>query len=84
MSKKPDFSINISNKEKRLLEAKKALEKEEEIPTERTVQTTLLIEASLRYKVTEIINKRKLLGIKPDTVTGIIKEALKEFVEKNT
>jgi len=80
MSKKPSFK---TTKEQRLLEAKQELREEAKLfSDEKTVQTTLIIEASLLYAVKEIALNRKRTGTKPDTVTGIIREALKELVEK--
>ena len=80
MSKKPVFS---TNKQQRLHEAKIELDREEtEKVSTKTVQTTLVIEAPLLYAVKEVILKRKKAGIKPDTVTGIIKDALQHIVNK--
>lgn len=80
MSKKPNFT---TTKEQRLLKAKQELQNEDGQPiSDRTVQTTLVIKASLLYAVKEIALRRKQIGVKPDTVTGIIKEALKEIVSK--
>lgn len=83
MSKKPIFS---TTKEKRLAEAKQELEKEikDKDTSEKTVQTTVVLEATLLYAVKEIALKRKQEGVKPDNVTGIIKHALKELVTKES
>ena len=79
MSKKPKFE---TSKEQRLLKAKQELYEEGQTNIERTVQTTLIIESSLLFAVKEIALKRKQAGKKPDTVTGIIRQALKEIVGK--
>lgn len=78
MSKKPSFE---TSKKQRLLKAKKELQ-QEQTNSDRTVQTTLVVEASLFFAVKEIALKRKQSGTKPDTVTGIIRQALKEIVGK--
>jgi hypothetical protein len=84
MNKKPSFA---TTKEKRLLEAQQELEQETATETgknlaKKTIQTTLVIEADLHYAIQEIGLKRKRAGIKPHTLTGIIKDALKEIVMK--
>lgn len=83
MSKKPNFS---TAKEKRLLEAKQELENETTDEPKsnkvRTIQTTLILEEDLHYAIKEISLKRKRAGVKPDTLTGIVKKALQEIVEK--
>jgi hypothetical protein len=81
MNKKPNFS---TSKESRLFEAKKELQQESDNATisSKIISTTLSIESSLLYAVKEIALKRKISGIKPNTVTGIIKESLKEIVKK--
>lgn len=79
MRKKPSFE---TSKKQRLLKAKQELQKEEQTNADRTVQTTLVVEASLLFSVKEIALKRKQAGTKPDTVTGIIRQALKEIVGK--
>lgn len=78
MIKKPSFE---TSKKQRLLKAKKELQ-QEQTNSDRTVQTTLVVEASLFFAVKEIALKRKQAGTKPDTVTGIIRQALKEIVGK--
>ena len=79
MSKKPNF---ITTKEQRLLKAQQELQNEEREPTaNKMVQTTLIIEAPLLYAVKEIALKRKQAGIKPNTVTGIIKGALRDIIK---
>lgn len=80
MSKKPIFS---TEKEKKLFHAKRELEMEDrQSDSSKTVQTTLVIEANLLYSVKEIALKRKQAGVKPDTVTGMIRDALKEIVTR--
>ena len=79
MSKKMN---STTPKKRRLSNTKQEQGDEEQRPTsEKIVQTTLLIEASLLYAVKGIALKRKQAGIKPDTVTGIIKDALTEIVK---
>jgi hypothetical protein len=81
MSKKPSFS---TARDQRLTKAKYELDKEEqELNTHETIRTTLSIEAPLLFAVKEIALKRKKSGTKPNTVTGIIKEALKEIIARN-
>jgi len=80
MTKKPSFTIS---KEKRLTEAKKELESESiETGNVGTKQTTVMLEAELLYAAKEVALKRKRAGIEPNTLTGIIREALKEIVKK--
>lgn len=81
MSKKPSFTIN---KEQRLLEAKKQLEQEDEQLTYegKATQTTLILEESLLYDVKEVLLKRKRTKTKPYTLTGLVREYLKEIVAK--
>jgi hypothetical protein len=77
MSKKPDFETARGN---RLLRAKHELNAENK--NDKPVKTTLVIESSLLFAVKEIALKRKQAGKKPDTVTSIIREALKEVISK--
>ena len=81
MRKKPNFT---TSKEERLLKAQQELQNENPQPTSnnKMVQTTLVVEATLLYAVKEIALKRKQAGAKPDTVTGIIKDALRDIVKK--
>jgi len=79
MSKKPNF---LTDKEKRLLEAKYELDKEKGIKEEKTVQTSLVVDANLLYAIKEIALKRKQTDKKPDTVSGIMREALKEILSR--
>ncbi len=80
MSKKPSFSVS---KEKRLTTAKKELESEifneENAPLK---QTTIMLESELLYAVKEVALKRKRAGIEPNTLVGMIRDALKEIVDK--
>ena len=80
MSKKPSFSLS---KEKRLTTAKKELESEvsneENTPLK---QTTIMLESDLLYAIKEVALKRKRAGIEPNTLVGIIRDALKEIVAK--
>ncbi len=80
MSKKPSLT---TSKETRLKEAKKELDLED-VETSRveTKQTTVILEANLLYAAKEVALKRKKLGIEPNTVTGMIRQALKEIVDK--
>ena len=81
MSKKPNFKTNL---EKRLVKAKEELKQEKGIKNVETKQTTIVLEADLLYAAKEVALKRKRLGIEPSTVTGMIREALKEIVEKSS
>ena len=79
MSKNPKFT---KTKEQRLPKAQQELQNEEQKPTtNKMVQTTLVIEAALLYSVKEVALKRKQAGTKPDTVTGIIRDALRNIIE---
>jgi AraC-like DNA-binding protein len=80
MTKKPTF---LTTRDQRLHEAKQELENEEQsmVPS-KTVQTTIILDASLFFTIKEIALKRKQAGVKPDTVTGIIKNALEEIVKQ--
>lgn len=80
MIKKPSFEIS---KEKRLSKAKKELELEDNESSEKkTKQTTVVLEAELLYAVQEVALKRKREGVEPNTLKGMIKEALKKIVER--
>lgn len=82
MSKKPNFS---TAKEKRLFEAKQELENELTETSKNnkveTIQTTLILEARLHYDIKKICLERKKAGIKPNTLTGMVKKALQDIVE---
>lgn len=80
MNRKPNFSIN---REQRLKEAQKQLEQEEQLTYEgKTTQTTLVLEESLLYDVKEILLKRKRDGIKPYSLSAVMRKYLKELVKK--
>ena len=83
MSKKPDFE---TNREKRLIQVQKELEEElfenDKNSLKKTIQTTLVVETELHHAIQEIGLRRRRRGIKPYTLTGIIKEALKEIIAK--
>lgn len=81
MSKKPTF---ITTREQRLAAAKQELQNEEKqlSSDEQTVQTTLILEESLLYEVKDVLLQRKKAKIKPDTLTGVVREFLKEWVSK--
>lgn len=80
MSKKPSLT---TSKETRLKEAKKELDLEDiETSNVETKQTTVILEADLLYAAKEVALKRKKLGIEPNTVTGMIRQALQEIVNK--
>lgn len=74
----------VMDKKQRLTEAKEELSAEVEIaavPQQKTVsqsltRTSLSLEADLLYGVQEMALKRKKNGQKPDTVSGIMREAL--------
>lgn len=80
MSKKPTLTI----KEKRLADAKKELEAEGVDASVGTIKTTFVLEADLMFAVKEILLARKKRGIKPNSITGIIREALKNIVINKT
>ena len=80
MSKKPSLTIS---KTKRLKDAKKELNLENiDSNTVKTKQTTVILEADLLYATKEIALKRKRAGIEPNTVTGMIRKALQDIVDK--
>ena len=80
MSKKPSLT---ASKGARLKETKKELDLENtETTNVETKQTTVILDASLLYAAKEVALKRKKLGIEPNTVTGMIRQALKEIVDK--
>lgn len=83
MSKKPIFE---TNREKRLIEVQKELDEESFEETQdnvkKTIQTTLVIEADLHHAIQEIGLKRRRVGMKPYTLAGIVREALKDIVAK--
>lgn len=82
MSKKPSLT---SSKKNRLSEAKKELEAENaEINKNETKQTTIILEADLLYAAKEVALKRKKAGIEPNTITGMIRHALLEIVNKES
>lgn len=80
MIKKPAFTVS---KEKRLSKAKKELEREDTSTSHiEKKQTTVILEANLLYAAKEVALKRKKLGIEPNTLTGMIRKALKDIVDK--
>ena len=79
MGKKP--SLTISN-EKKLESAKRELLEEVGKTTTELKRTTVILEPDLLYSVREIGIKRKRIGIVPNTLTGIVSEALQDFVNK--
>lgn len=80
MSKKPAFKTRLNN---RINEAKKELDLEKKYTDNiETKQTTVILEASLLYAAKEVALKRKRAGIKPNTITGMIRDALREIVHK--
>ncbi len=80
MSRKPSLTVS---KEKRLKDAKKELNLEDiDTSNIETKQTTVILEADLLYAVKEVALKRKRAGIEPNTVTGMIRKALKDIVDK--
>lgn len=80
MSKKPSLT---TSKEARLKEARKALDLEDiETSNVETKQTTVILEADLLYAAKEVALKRKRSGIEPNTITGMIRQVLKEIVDK--
>lgn len=80
MSKKPTLTVS---KEKRLKAAKKELGLEDiDVSNTKTKQTTVILEANLLYAAKEVALKRKRAGIEPNTITGMIRNALKEIVDK--
>ena len=80
MSKKPSLT---TSKGTRLKEAKRELELEDtETSGVEAKQTTVILEADLLYAAKEVALKRKRAGIEPSTITGMIRQALKEIVDK--
>lgn len=80
MSKKPSLS---TSKTSRLKEAKKELDLENIAGSNvETKQTTVILEADLLYAAKEVALNRKRSGVEPSTITGMIRQALKEIVDK--
>lgn len=80
MSKKPSLT---TSKVSRLKEAKKELEIETKVKGNiETKQTTIILEADLLYAAKEVALKRKRAGIEPNTVTGMMRQALQEIVDE--
>lgn len=71
---KPKLSIT-----KRLARARKELTAEG-LDAAGTVQTTIVLEADLTFAVKTILLERRKRGIRPHTFTGLIREALKNFI----
>ena len=80
MNKKPSLT---TSKQKRLDKARKELKLENsDAISITTKQTTIILEENLLYAAKEVALKRKRSGIEPNTITGMIREALKEIVDK--
>lgn len=79
MGKKPSLTISKENK---LETAKRELLEEIGKTTTELKRTTVILEPDLLYSVKEIGLKRKRAGITPNTLTGIVSEALQDFVSK--
>jgi hypothetical protein len=47
-------------------------------------QTTVVIDAKLLYAAKNIALQRKISGVEPSTITGMIRDALKEIVRKGS
>lgn len=77
--KKP--TLTPSSKEKRLLEAKHELNRENEKVC-RMRQTTLMLDEGLLYSIKEIALQRKKNGIEPSSLSGMIRQALMDIVDK--
>lgn len=80
MNKKPTL---IVSKEKKLKASKKKFVSETtESGNAETKQTTIILEADLLYAAKEVALKRKRSGVEPNTITGMLRQALKEIVDK--
>lgn len=80
MGKKPSLS---TSKDKRLRDAQRELSQESLDKNSSMKQTTVIIEADLLYAAKEIAIKRKREGIEPSSITGMVREALREIVNKH-
>ena len=80
MSKKPSLTIS---KESRLKDAMRELNSEikKDKPVVNMKQTTVILEADLLYAAKEVALKRKRAGVQPNTITGMIRESLKNIVD---
>lgn len=77
MNSKPTFKTKVKEKVKR---AKRELEQEDK-PLKMFVRTTISMDVNLLCAVKQLAIKRKRAGKKPDTVTGIIQEALAKIIK---
>lgn len=76
MSNKPEFKTKLK-------QAQKELAAEDQGSTdEKIVRTSIPLSATLLCNIKQIALKRKMAGIKPDTVTGIVREVLENIVRK--
>lgn len=75
MSKKPSFDI-------RLKKARNELKAEIINNADRIERTSITLEAHLLYGLKQLAAKRRYTQKKPDTISGIIREAIIGVVEK--
>lgn len=75
MNNKPALALT-----RKVKQAKREL-KQEDKPLKRIVRTTISIDTDLLCSVKQVAVKRKRAGIQPDTVSGIIREALTKIVQ---
>lgn len=82
MIKKPSLTSKTS-KEERLKNAKRELGLEDiDVSKTEMKQTTVILEANLLYSIKEVAIKRKRAGIKPNTITSMIRHALQGIVDR--
>lgn len=76
MSNKPEFKTKLK-------QAQKELAAEDQGSIEgKIVRTSIPLSSTLLCNIKQIALKRKMAGIKPDTVTGIVREVLEDIVRK--
>lgn len=69
-----------TSKEKRLIEARNELNMERNT-VGKMKQTTVMLEEDLLYTIKEIALQRKKVGIEPNSLVGMIREALSNIAE---
>jgi len=73
---KPTFTTKVK-------QAKRELKAEEKgLIANKIIRTSISMDAQLLFKIKQMALKRKMSEAKPDTVTGIIKEALNNIVKQ--
>ena len=75
MNSKPEFKTKIKQAQKEL-----AAEDKDSTTDEKIVRTSIPLSATLLCNIKQVALKRKMAGIKPDTVTGMVREVLENIV----